>query len=219
MRKLRHREVAFSRNCHVMELKFKTGHLTLGFPGGSDNKESACNVGNLGSSPGSGRSPAGGHGNPLQYSCWENSMDRGAWGLQSIRSQSDWVTNTHTHTHTQSDSTNHQSSCLNPKLMLFLYFTMLDLLVSVHLYQLRSLQIEQDLLRVKLRRNRKNEFSLQKNTWSLTVTGDSGYSRSRVPTFSFSFSSVRNFPDCFLGLSWEHVPCETGSPEIAQLSR
>ena len=97
MRKLRHRE---ARNCHVMELKFKTGHLTLGFPGGLDNKESACNVGNLGSSPGSGRSPAGGHGNPLQYSCWENSMDRGAWGLQSIRSQSDWVTNTHTHTHT-----------------------------------------------------------------------------------------------------------------------
>ena len=100
MRKLRHREVAFSRNCHVMELKFKRGHLTLGFPGRSDNIESACNAGNLGSSPGSGRSPGGGHGYPLQYSCWENSMDRGAWGLQSIRSQSDWATNTHTHTHT-----------------------------------------------------------------------------------------------------------------------
>ena len=53
--------------------------LCWGFPGGSDGKESACNVGDLGSIPGSGRSPGGGHGNPLQYSCLENPMDRGAW--------------------------------------------------------------------------------------------------------------------------------------------
>ena len=44
----------------------------LGFPGGSDGKESACNVGNLGSIPVLGSSPGGGHGNPLQYSCLEN---------------------------------------------------------------------------------------------------------------------------------------------------
>ena len=44
----------------------------LGFPGGSDSKESTCNPGELGSIPGSGRSPGGGHGNPLQYSCLEN---------------------------------------------------------------------------------------------------------------------------------------------------
>ena len=43
-----------------------------GFPAGSDGKESACNVGDLGSNPGLGRSPGGGHGNPLQYSCLEN---------------------------------------------------------------------------------------------------------------------------------------------------
>ena len=43
-----------------------------GFPGGSDGKESACNVGDLGSVSGLGRSPGGGHGNPLQYSCLEN---------------------------------------------------------------------------------------------------------------------------------------------------
>jgi len=48
-------------------------------PGGSDGKESACNVGYLGAIPGLGRSPGGGHGNPLQYSCLENPMDRGAW--------------------------------------------------------------------------------------------------------------------------------------------
>ena len=46
---------------------------------GSDDKESACNAGDLGSIPGSGRSPGGGNGNPLQYSCLENSMDRGSW--------------------------------------------------------------------------------------------------------------------------------------------
>ena len=46
---------------------------------GSDGKESACNVGDPGSTPGSGRSPGEGNGNPLQYSCLENPMDRGAW--------------------------------------------------------------------------------------------------------------------------------------------
>ena len=49
-----------------------------GFPGGSDGKESACNVGDPGLIPGLGRSPGEGHGNPLQYSCLENPMDRGA---------------------------------------------------------------------------------------------------------------------------------------------
>ena len=52
-----------------------------GFPGGSDSKESACNVGNLGSIPGSERFPVEGKGNPLQYSCLENPMDRGAWQI------------------------------------------------------------------------------------------------------------------------------------------
>ena len=50
-----------------------------GFPGGSDIKVSACNAGDPGSVPGSGRSPGEGNGNPLQYSCLENSMDGGAW--------------------------------------------------------------------------------------------------------------------------------------------
>ena len=47
--------------------------------GGSDGKESACDAGDPGSFPGSGRSPREGNGNPLQYSCRENSMDGGAW--------------------------------------------------------------------------------------------------------------------------------------------
>ena len=57
------------------------------FPGGSDSKESACSVRDLGSIPGSGRSPGEGNGYPLQYSYLENSMDRSLagyslWGLK-----------------------------------------------------------------------------------------------------------------------------------------
>ena len=54
----------------------------MGFHGGSDGKESACNAGNPGSIPGSGRSSGEENGYPLRYSCLENSMDRGA--LQAI---------------------------------------------------------------------------------------------------------------------------------------
>ena len=50
-----------------------------GFPGGSVAKESACNAGNLGSIPGLGKSPGEGNGNPLQYSCLEKLLGRGAW--------------------------------------------------------------------------------------------------------------------------------------------
>ena len=52
---------------------------TEGFPDGSNSKESACNVGDPGLIPESGRSPGEGNGNPLQCSCLENSMGRGAW--------------------------------------------------------------------------------------------------------------------------------------------
>ena len=54
----------------------------MGFPSGSAGKESTCNTGDsgdLGSIPGWGRFPGGGNGNPLQYSCLGNSMDRGDW--------------------------------------------------------------------------------------------------------------------------------------------
>ena len=53
--------------------------LNWGFPGGSDDEESACNAGDLGLIPESGSSPGEGNDNPLQCSCLENSMDRGAW--------------------------------------------------------------------------------------------------------------------------------------------
>ena len=53
--------------------------LQPGFPSGLDGTDSASNAGDLGSIPGSGRSPGGGHGNPLQSSCLENPMDRGVW--------------------------------------------------------------------------------------------------------------------------------------------
>ena len=51
----------------------------MGFPGGSDGKASACNAGDSGLIPGSEKSPGEGNGNPLQFPCLENPMDRGAW--------------------------------------------------------------------------------------------------------------------------------------------
>ena len=53
--------------------------LNVWLPGGSDGKAFSYNEGDLGSIPGSGRSPGEGNDNPLQYSCLENPMDRGAW--------------------------------------------------------------------------------------------------------------------------------------------
>ena len=63
----------------------------LGFPGDSDGKESACNVGNLGLIPGLGRSPGGGRGNPRQYSCLEN-----LHGQRSLKGYSPWVAKSQT---------------------------------------------------------------------------------------------------------------------------
>ena len=57
----------------------------MGFPVGSDGKETTCNAGDLGSIPGSGRSPGGEHGNPLQYSCLENPS-----GQRSLADSSPW---------------------------------------------------------------------------------------------------------------------------------
>ena len=62
-----------------LQLLMVNDHLVTGFPGGSEVKASAHNEGDLGSIPGSGRSPGEGNGNPLQYSCLENPMDGGAW--------------------------------------------------------------------------------------------------------------------------------------------
>ena len=62
----------------------------MDFPGGSVVKNPPANAGNMGLIPGWGRFPGGGNGNPLQYSCWDNPMDRGAWrarvhGVQRAR--------------------------------------------------------------------------------------------------------------------------------------
>ena len=72
-------------------------NVFLGFPSDSDSNESACNAGELGSIPGSGWLPGGRHGNPLQYSCLENPMDRGAWcaTVHVTKSWHDCAANTH----------------------------------------------------------------------------------------------------------------------------
>ena len=77
------------------------GSYRWGFPSGSNGKEPACNVGDLGSIPEWGRSPGEGHDNPLQYSCLENPMDRGTWQATihgAAKSQTQ-LSNIHSHTH------------------------------------------------------------------------------------------------------------------------
>ena len=75
----------------------------FGTPCGSDGKESACNAGDPGLIPGSGRSPGEGDGYPLQFSCLENPMDRGAWwatvhGACKKSNMTKQLTHTNTHT-------------------------------------------------------------------------------------------------------------------------
>ena len=82
-----------------MHIKYPAA-LLLGLPCSSSDKASACNAGDQGSVPGSGRFSGEGIGNPLQYTCLENSMDREAWwaivlGIAKSRTR---LTNTHTHT-------------------------------------------------------------------------------------------------------------------------
>ena len=74
-----HRGEKNTENCQVASVT-ECGECgsAWGFPGGSDGKESACSAGDPGLISGLGRSPGGGHGNPLQCSCLENPMDRGA---------------------------------------------------------------------------------------------------------------------------------------------
>ena len=77
--------------------------ISRGFPVGSDGKVSACNAGDIGSIPGLRRSPGEGNGYTLQYSCLENSMDRGAWrtivhGVAKSETQLRDCACTHTHT-------------------------------------------------------------------------------------------------------------------------
>ena len=78
------RELEQSEHMHIPDLAFSLPDIYIpkGFPDGLVSKESACNAGDTGVkglSSRSGRSPGGGHGSPLQYSCLENPMDKGAW--------------------------------------------------------------------------------------------------------------------------------------------
>ena len=79
------KELDTTERLNWTELKLYGNRKAKSFPGGSDGKQSACNTGDLGSIPGSGRSPGGGHDNPLQYSCLENPH-----GLRSLVGYSPW---------------------------------------------------------------------------------------------------------------------------------
>ena len=87
---------------HEVEIRLAASFIGLwGSPGGSDGKESACNAGDLGSVPGLRRSPGEGNGYPLQYSCLENAMDRGAWWVTVHGVTKSWtrLSDKHFHLH------------------------------------------------------------------------------------------------------------------------
>ena len=88
-------DVLYTVTCHTSSTLSSGGYLWLVkckfVPDGSVGKEPACNVGDLGSIPGSDRSPGEGHGNPLQYSCLENSMDIGDWRATVHRVAKSWT--------------------------------------------------------------------------------------------------------------------------------
>ena len=87
---------------HVSKILFCSSHSERGRPWWLSGKEPACNAGDVGSVPGLGRSPGGGNGCPPQYSCLEDSMDRGAWwatvhGVTNSQTRPKWL-NTYKHT-------------------------------------------------------------------------------------------------------------------------
>ena len=76
---MNHLNFSIKRKMIIFLITDNYAYYIMGFPGGSDGKESARHAGDLDSIPGSGRSLGEGNGNSLQYSCLENPMDRGAW--------------------------------------------------------------------------------------------------------------------------------------------
>ena len=85
--------------CIIITSMAPYNKLMLGFPGGSDSKDSACSVGDLGSVPGLGRSPGEGNGNSLQYSGLENPRDRGAsWAtVHGVAKNHTWLSDQYFH--------------------------------------------------------------------------------------------------------------------------
>ena len=99
------------------------------FPGSSVVKESACNVGDMGLIPGLGRSPAEGNGNPLQYSCLENYMDRGAWWTTVHGVTKSWIRLTDFHF--QGDLVSFLYEFLSSFFFLYHFVTLTDLIKSL----------------------------------------------------------------------------------------
>ena len=84
-------ECGFGTSSWVAVFIFHLSTLFMGFSSGSEVKVSACKLGDPGSIPGSGRFPGEGNGNPLQYSCLENPMDRGAWQAMAHGIAKSWT--------------------------------------------------------------------------------------------------------------------------------
>ena len=134
-----HCRLYFKNKKQTNEKKKKKPYLreALGFPGASDGKEPAYNAGDLGSIPGSGRSPREGNGYPLQYSCLENPMNRRAWQTRVQRVAKSWTRLNVSHSHTQRFSWQPDTfppfSISLPSLIFALTHTMLKVSFFIHL--------------------------------------------------------------------------------------
>ena len=97
--------------------------------GGSDGKESAHSVGDSGLIPGSGRSPEEGNGTPLQYSCLENSMERGAWWatVHGVIKSWTWLSNSYFHFHAENSIIRSEIQACLPPIQFFFHFSFLSM--------------------------------------------------------------------------------------------
>ena len=117
---------------------------TVGFPGGSDSKESACNAGDLSSIPGLGRAPGGGRGNPLQYSAWRIPLDRGAWWatVHGVTKSRTWL----------SDYAQHTQHCVPCTMLSIYHIIYVTFYIMFPIYQQGSHAHFADEENVRLRR-------------------------------------------------------------------
>ena len=116
----------------IVKWKLHPVEIYLGFPCGSDGKESACSAGDLSLIHGSGRCPEEANGYPLQYSCLENSMDRGTWRaiVHGVAKSWTWLSDQHTHIHK-----------LMRKFIIKLIFYEIFQITSFHIFILICIQI------------------------------------------------------------------------------
>ena len=154
----------------------------MGFSGGSVDKESACNAGDaedIGLIPGSGRSPGGGHGNLLQYSCLENPTDRGTWraAIHRIPKSWTWVKWQSMHTHVQTPALTpacYALQCFNLTLELkekgsYSHDSRIEGLIAPEMVSLQNVKSQHEILPRNIMGNNHNVSTLKQYTLRIRI--------------------------------------------------